>query len=117
MARHVAGVSIAAKHAHIIDGHKRPGVAASDYCAIIRSWLCGSRQSKVVSAAMQRLIATETEQIREVRLAVKDAKPGAKGPDVAAWLAKSPPSTIRWTKYVLQAAASGQADLRRLARA
>ena len=97
----VADVSIAARHARIIDGHTRLGVAAGDHSAIIWPLLCGMAKAKYYLLTCEALSGEEAERIGLVSLCVDDEQVQDKAVEVAARLAKGAPSAVRWTKYAL----------------
>ncbi|KGU93438.1 enoyl-CoA hydratase EchA15 [Burkholderia pseudomallei MSHR4377] len=97
----LADVSIAAKHARIIDGHTRLGVAAGDHAAIVWPLLCGMAKAKYHLLLCEPVSGEEAERIGLVSLALDDHELLPKAYEIAERLAQGSQSAIRWTKYAL----------------
>jgi enoyl-CoA hydratase len=97
----LADISIVAKDAIIIDGHTRLGVAAGDHAAIIWPLLCGMAKAKYFLLTNEPMTGEEAERHNLVALAVDADQLEAKSVEVATKLAKSAPTALRMTKYVL----------------
>lgn len=97
----LAGVSIAGRHARILDGHTRLGVAAGDHAAICWPLLCGMAKAKYYLLTNDDLLGEEAERIGLVSLCVDDDKVTEKAFEVARNLASGAQSAIRWTKWSL----------------
>ncbi|REN12460.1 enoyl-CoA hydratase, partial [Mycobacterium tuberculosis] len=63
----------AAKHAKIVDGHTRLGVAAGDHAAIVWPLLCGMAKAKYHLLLCEPVSGEEAERIGLVSLAVDEA--------------------------------------------
>lgn len=97
----LADVSIAARDAHILDGHTRLGVAAGDHAAIIWPLLCGLAKAKYYLLTNKPLSGEEAERIGLVSLCVEREALYETAIEVAQSLAQGSPTAIRWTKYAL----------------
>jgi enoyl-CoA hydratase len=97
----LADISIAAKNAHIVDGHTRLGVAAGDHAAIVWPLLCGMAKAKYHLLLCEPLSGEQAEAIGLVSLSVEESELQAKALEVAQRLANGASSAIRWTKYAL----------------
>jgi enoyl-CoA hydratase len=97
----LADVSIAGKHAKIVDGHTRLGVAAGDHAALIWPLLCGMAKSKYYLLTCDAISGEEAERIGLISLCVEDEQLQARALEVATKLAAGAPSAIRWTKRAL----------------
>ncbi len=97
----LSDISIVGRSTKLIDGHTRLGVAAGDHAAIIWPILCGMAKAKYYLLTCKTIMGEEAERIGLVSLCVDDDKVLAEAIKVASQLASGPPSSIRWTKYVL----------------
>lgn len=97
----LADVSIAARHAKIVDGHTRLGVAAGDHAAMVWPLLCGLAKAKYHLLLCEPVSGEEAERIGLVSLVVDDAELLPRAYEVAERLASGSQSAIRWTKYAL----------------
>jgi len=97
----LADISIVAKNAKLIDGHTRLGVAAGDHAAIIWPLLCGMAKAKYFLLTNEPMTGEEAERHNLVALAVDADQLEAKSIEVATKLARSAPTAVRMTKYVL----------------
>src|SRR3954452_13238764 len=70
----LADVSVVGRHAKIIDGHTRLGVAAGDHAAICWPLLCGMAKAKYYLLTCYPLTGEEAERIGLVSLCVDDAE-------------------------------------------
>ena len=97
----LSDVSIAAKHAKIVDGHTRLGVAAGDHATLIWPLLCGMAKAKYYLLTCEPITGEEAERIGLVSLCVEDDQLQARALEVATKLAQGAPSAMRWTKRSL----------------
>ena len=97
----LADIPIAAKTAKLLDGHVRIGVTAGDHAAIIWPLLCGMAKAKYFLLTNETMTGEEAERHNLVALAVDADQLEAKSIEVAVKLAKSAPTALRMTKYVL----------------
>jgi enoyl-CoA hydratase len=97
----LADIPIAAKTAKLLDGHVRIGVTAGDHAAIIWPLLCGMAKAKYFLLTNEPMTGEEAERNNLVALAVDADQLEAKSIEVATKLAKSAPTAVRMTKYVL----------------
>jgi enoyl-CoA hydratase len=97
----LADISICATDARLGDGHVRLGVAAGDHAAIIWPLLCGMAKAKYFLLTNEPMTGEEAECHNLVALAVDADQLEAKSIAVATKLAKSAPTALRMTKYVL----------------
>jgi enoyl-CoA hydratase len=97
----LADVSVVGRHARIIDGHTRLGVAAGDHAAICWPLLCGMAKAKYYLLTCDPLTGEEAERIGLVSLCVDDDDVQARAMSVAESLAAGSQSAIRWTKHTL----------------
>src|SRR6202049_3072039 len=70
----LAGVSIGADSARLLDGHTRLGVAAGDHAVIIWPLLCGLAKARYHLLMNKSLSGAEAERIGLVAVAVPDAE-------------------------------------------
>ena len=97
----LADISVAAKNAHILDGHTRLGVAAGDHSVIIWPLLCGMAKAKLHLLTNRPLDGEEAERIGLVSLCVDDDQLLDTALDIARSLANGSPTAMRWTKYAM----------------
>ncbi|MEM9204479.1 MAG: enoyl-CoA hydratase/isomerase family protein [Actinomycetota bacterium] len=101
----LADVSVVGRHARIIDGHTRLGVAAGDHAAICWPLLCGMAKAKYYLLTCRDLSGEEAERIGLVSLCVDDAGGSdavlSEALSVATELADGAQQAIRWTKHTL----------------
>jgi enoyl-CoA hydratase len=97
----LADIPIAAKTAKLLDGHLRIGVTAGDHAAIIWPLLCGMAKSKYFLMTNEPMTGEEAERNNLVALAVDADALEAKSIEVAVKLAKTAPTALRMTKYVM----------------
>ena len=97
----LSDISIAAKSAHIIDGHTRLGLAAGDHAAMIWPLLCGMAKTKYHVLLCEPLDGKEAERIGLVSLCVDDDQLQDKAVEIASRLATGAQRAIRWSKYAL----------------
>lgn len=96
-----ADVPIAARHAKLVDGHTRLGVAAGDHGVILWPLLCGMAKAKYYLLTCDPLTGEEAERIGLVAKTVDGEQVMDEALDVAKRLAAGPPTAIRFTKYAL----------------
>jgi enoyl-CoA hydratase len=97
----LADISVAGRHARIIDGHTRLGVAAGDHSAIVWPLLCGMAKAKYYLLTSDFIDGREAERIGLVSLCVPPAELLPKAFEVADKLATGAQQAIRWTKRSL----------------
>jgi enoyl-CoA hydratase len=97
----LADVSVAGRHAVIVDGHTRLGVAAGDHAAICWPLLCGMAKAKYYLLTCERLSGEEAERIGLVSLCVDDDEVHERSLQVARTLAAGAQQAIRLTKHTL----------------
>jgi enoyl-CoA hydratase len=97
----LADVSVAGRHAKIIDGHVRLGVAAGDHAALVWPLACGMAKAKYYLLTNEVLTGEEAERIGMVSLCVDDDLVQARALEIAQTLAAGAPTAMRWTKQTL----------------
>jgi enoyl-CoA hydratase len=97
----LADVSVAGRHAKIIDGHTRLGVAAGDHAAICWPLFAGMAKAKYYLLTCEPLTGEEAERIGMVSLCVDDDEVDERAYAIARSLADGAQAAIRWTKYSL----------------
>jgi enoyl-CoA hydratase len=97
----LADVSIVGRHARIIDGHTRLGVAAGDHAAVCWPLLVGMAKAKYYLLTCETLTGEEAERIGLVSLCVDDDEVHDRALAVADQLLAVSPSALRWTKHSL----------------
>lgn len=97
----LADISIAARHAKLLDGHVRIGVTAGDHAALVWPLLCGMAKAKYFLLTNDAMTGEEAERHNLVSLAVDADQLMPKAVEVASKIAGSAPTAVRMTKYVL----------------
>jgi enoyl-CoA hydratase len=97
----LSDISVVGRHARLIDGHTRLGVAAGDHSAIIWPLLVGMAKAKYHLLTCEPLSGEQAEQMGLVSLCVDDDQVHDKAMDVAHRLLAGSQSAIRFTKYAL----------------
>ncbi|WP_239310081.1 MULTISPECIES: enoyl-CoA hydratase/isomerase family protein [unclassified Frankia] len=97
----MADISVVGRHATIVDGHTRLGVAAGDHAVLCWPLLCGMAKAKYYLLTCERLTGEEAERIGLVSLAVDDDQVHARGLEVATSLATGSSDALRATKSSL----------------
>lgn len=97
----LADVTIAAKHAKIVDPHTKIGVAAGDHAAIIWPLLCSMAKAKYYLMLGDPILGEEAERIGLVTMAVEEEELQARALEVAVRLSEAAPSAVRWTKQAM----------------
>ncbi len=97
----LADVSVAGRHARILDGHTRLGVAAGDHAVIIWPLLCGLAKARYYLLTNEPLNGAEAERIGLVSLCVDDGRVRETALSIAERLAAGSPTAIAFTKRAL----------------
>jgi enoyl-CoA hydratase len=97
----LADIPVAARSAHILDGHVKLGVAAGDHAVVIWPLLVGMAKAKYHLLTNEPLTGEEAERIGLVAKVVDDDLLGAETSRLAAELAAGSRTAIAWTKRSL----------------
>lgn len=97
----LADIPIAGRSARILDGHVRIGVAAGDHAVLIWPLLMGMAKAKYYLLTNEPLSGEEAERIGLVAKVVDDDALYDTALEVAAGLAASSVTAVRWTKHTL----------------
>jgi enoyl-CoA hydratase len=97
----LADISIASRHARLIDGHTRLGVAAGDHAAIVWPLLCGMAKAKYYLLLCESISGEEAERLGLISMVCEEDQLREKALEVARKLASGAQTALRWTKYSL----------------
>jgi len=97
----LADISIAGRTARLLDGHLRIGVTPGDHALIIWPLLCGLAKAKYLLMGNVTVSGEEAAAMNLISLAVDDDQLQAKALAVAEGLARTAPTALRMTKYLL----------------
>ena len=97
----MADIPVAARSAHIIDGHTSIGVAAGDHAVVIWPLLMGMAKAKYYLMANEPLTGEEAERIGLVAKVVEDDELEPYTRELASRLANGAQEALQWTKHTL----------------